>query len=68
MSMLLTRLHNGYISKSCRQRSYHVESTGTSPITEGKQRRARRLALGRVTSWKPPGVIGNLFVFFVIII
>ena len=33
------------------QRPYHVESTGSRPITEVKQRRAR-LVLGWVTAWE----------------
>ena len=36
---------------SCRLRPYHVESTGSRPITEVKQRRAR-LVLGWVTAWE----------------
>ena len=36
---------------SC-QRPYHVEHTGSRPITEVKQRRAR-LVLGWVTAWEP---------------
>ena len=39
--MLLIRLYNGYISSVCRQRPSHVESTGSRPITEVKQHRAR---------------------------
>ena len=34
-----------------RLRPYHVESTGSRPITEVKQRRAR-LVLGWVTAWE----------------
>ena len=34
-----------------RQRPYHVEYTGSRPITEVKQRRAR-LVLGWVTAWE----------------
>ena len=45
------RLHEGYILSVCRQRPYRVESTGSRPITEVKQRRAR-LVLGWVTAWK----------------
>ena len=40
----LLRLYN-------RLRPYHVESTGSRPITEVKQRRAR-LVLGWVTAWE----------------
>ena len=36
---------------SQRLRPYHVESTGSRPITEVKQRRAR-LVLGWVTAWE----------------
>ena len=36
---------------SRRLRPYHVESTGSRPITEVKQRRAR-LVLGWVTAWE----------------
>ena len=36
---------------SYRLRPYHVESTGSRPITEVKQRRAR-LVLGWVTAWE----------------
>ena len=36
---------------SIRQRPYHVENTGSRPITEVKQRRAR-LVLGWVTAWE----------------
>ena len=45
------RLYEGYISSVCRQRPYHVENTGSRPITEVKQRRAR-LVLGWVTAWE----------------
>ena len=38
-------------SRKCRQRPYHVEHTGSRPITEVKQRRAR-LVLGWVTAWE----------------
>ena len=34
-----------------RLRPYHVENTGSRPITEVKQRRAR-LVLGWVTAWE----------------
>ena len=36
--------------KNC-LRPYHVENTGSRPITEVKQRRAR-LVLGWVTAWE----------------
>ena len=45
------RLHERYISSVCCQRPYHVESTGSRPITEVKQRRAW-LVLGWVTAWE----------------
>ena len=43
-----------------RQRPYHVESTGSRPITEVKQRRAR-LVLGWVTAWEPRVLLALLF-------
>ena len=48
---LLPPLYKGYFSAFSRQRPYHVESTGSRPITEVKQRRAR-LVLGWVTAWE----------------
>ncbi len=39
-----------FIENSCLG-SYHVECTGSRPITEVKQRRAR-LVLGWVTAWE----------------
>ena len=39
------------VGVGCRLRPYHVESTGSRPITEVKQRRAR-LVLGWVTAWE----------------
>jgi hypothetical protein len=39
------------IHHSNRQRPYHVENTGSRPITEVKQRRARSV-LGWVTAWE----------------
>ena len=41
MSVLQIRLYNGYILSVCRQRPSHVESTGSRPITDVKQHRAR---------------------------
>ena len=56
------RLHEGYISSVCRQRPYHVESTGSRPITEVKQRRAR-LVLGWVTAWEHRVLLASFFFF-----
>ena len=47
----------------CRQRPYHVESTGSRPITEVKQRRAR-LVLGWVTAWEHQVLLATFFFFF----
>ena len=47
----------------CRQRPYHVESTGSRPITEVKQRRAR-LVLGWVTAWEHRVLLATFFLFF----
>ena len=44
----------------CRQRPYHVESTGSRPITEVKQRRAR-LVLGWVTAWEHRVLLATFF-------
>ena len=41
----------------------HVESTGSRPITEVKQRRAR-LVLGWVTSWEHRVLLATFFFFF----
>ena len=60
--MLLIRLYNGYISSFCRQRSYHVESTGSRPIPEVKQRRAR-LVLGWETAWEHRVLLANVTFF-----
>ena len=46
----------------CRQRPYHVESTGSRPITEVKQRRAR-LVLGWVTAWEHRVLLATFFPF-----
>ena len=46
----------------CRQRPYHVESTGSRPITEVKQRRAR-LVLGWVTAWEHQVLLATFFSF-----
>ena len=48
---VLVWLYNDSISTVSRQRPYHVESTGSRPITEVKQRRAR-LVPGWVTAWE----------------
>ena len=47
----------------CRQQPYHVESTGSRPITEVKQRRAR-LVLGWVTAWEHRVLLATFFFFF----
>ena len=46
-----TKVYKCNFSPSFRQRPYHVENTGSRPITEVKQRRAR-LVLGWVTAWE----------------
>ena len=48
-----------------RQRPYHVENTGSRPITEVKQRRAR-LVLGWVTAWEHRVLLANIFLFIVL--
>ena len=64
-----TRLNNQqrvYIcnfSLHLRQRPYHVENTGSRPITEVKQRRAR-LVLGWVTAWEHWVLLVSLFAHF----
>ena len=50
-----------------RQRPYHVESTGSRPITEVKQRRAR-LVLGWVTAWEHRVLLATYFSFSVFIL
>ena len=52
-----------YFSLIYRQRPYHVESTGSRPITEVKQRRAR-LVLGWVTAWEHRVLLATIFFFF----
>ena len=47
----------------CRQRPYHFESTGSRPITEVKQRRAR-LVLGWVTAWEHRVLLATFFLSF----
>ena len=42
---------NGVLLHCFRLRPYYAESTGSRPITEVKQRRAR-LVLGWVTAWE----------------
>ena len=42
---------NTFKNRQSRLRPYHVENTGSRPITEVKQRRAR-LVLGWVTAWE----------------
>ena len=61
--VLLLRLYERYISNICRQRPYHVESIGSRPITEVKQRRAR-LVLGWVTAWEHPVLLAYFFFLF----
>ena len=61
--VLLLRLYERYISNVCRQRPYHVESTGSRPITEIKQRRAR-LVLGWVTAWEHRVLLAYFFFLF----
>ena len=56
------RLYEGYISSVSRQRPYHVESTGSRPITEDKQRRAW-LVLGWVTAWEHRVLLASTFYF-----
>ena len=64
-----TRLNNQqrvYIcnfSLHLRQRPYHVENTGSRPITEVKQRRAR-LVLGWVTAWEHRVQLAFIFFLF----
>ena len=60
------RLHEGYISSVCRQRPYHVERTGSRPITEVKQRRSR-LVLGWVTAWEHRVLLVSVFYLFVVV-
>ena len=52
-----------YFSLVYRQRPYHVENTGSRPITEVKQRRAR-LVLGWVTAWEHRVLLATFFFFF----
>ena len=47
----------------CRQRPYHVEHTGSRPITEVKQRRARSV-LGWVTAWEHRVPLAFCCIFF----
>ena len=61
--VVLIRLYEGYISRVCRQRPYHVENTGSRPITEVKQRRAR-LVLGWVTAWEHRVLLAPYFSLF----
>ena len=49
-----------WLCSNIRQRPYHVESTGSRPITEVKQRRAR-LVLGWVTAWEPRVLLASHF-------
>lgn len=47
---MLSPYNRNIVTKE-RLRPYHVENTGSRPITEVKQRRAR-LVLGWVTAWE----------------
>ena len=47
----LLSVYNATVSLTLCLRPYHVENTGSRPITEVKQRRAR-LVLGWVTAWE----------------
>ena len=59
----LIRLYVPYISSACCQRPYHVKSTGSRPITEVKQRRAR-LVLGWVTAWEHRVLLASFLELF----
>ena len=53
-----------YFCLTSRQRPYHVEYTGSRPITEVKQRWAR-LVLGWVTAWEHRVLLASLFSLFI---
>ena len=55
---------NLVIHMSSRQRPYHVEHTGSRPITEVKQRRARSV-LGWVTAWEHRVPLAFCWIFFI---
>ena len=60
--VLVTHLYEGYISSVCRQRPYHVENTGSRPITEVKQPRAQ-LVLVWVTAWEHRVLLVKVLLF-----
>ena len=60
--VVLIRLYEGYISRVCRQRPYHVENTGSRPITEVKQPRVQ-LVLVWVTAWEHRVLLAFFFFF-----
>ena len=55
-----TTLSTQHLTTYSRQRPYHVENTGSRPITEVKQRWAR-LVLGWVTAWEHRVLLSSLF-------
>ena len=59
------QLYKEQISLLSRQRPYHVENTGSRPITEVKQRRAR-LVLGWVTAWEHRVQLALPFAFCIV--
>ena len=63
MTWFCIQIYKRIFFNICRQRPYHVESTGSRPITEVKQRRAR-LVLGWVTAWEHRVLLANFFFFF----
>ena len=56
-------LQKAYRTERSCLRPYHVENTGSRPITEVKQRRAR-LVLGWVTAWEHRVQLASSFLFF----
>ena len=63
LSSTSSHVYKGYFSVRYRQRPYHVESTGSRPIPEVKQRRAR-LVLGWVTAWEHRVSLATFFFFY----
>ena len=61
--MFSLKLYKRLFFTVCRQRPYHVETTGSRPITEVKQRRAR-LVLGWVTAWEHRVLLATFFYYF----
>lgn len=51
LRIIRLRIRVDLVGINCRQRPHHAEKTGSRPITEVKQRRAR-LVLGWVTAWE----------------